>query len=246
MFNARNQAERRGMFFTALRSSKVDPLQKGTKDLELLAVLEEFEFPGCPPTPFFLLTDRLLSIVANSATCEWLFSVFGTMLTKLRNRIGTTMLSSLAELKMHIRSEHQEKSTKTQMKHMFECRSKPAPLSTTSLSQLPSSNSNPGDSEIDIDEVIWSTSNTSAPGLRDLIPDEITDDGTSIAGPNASISLEDLFNFSVGHWLNLYGESADRYLAEELELCELLSRDAATEGGAEIDVDEMTGDILTG
>jgi len=45
---------------------------------------------------------------------------------------------------------------------------------------------------------------------------------------------------------NLYDKSAERHFAEELELCELLNRDAATEEGAEVDVDEMTGDILMG
>jgi hypothetical protein len=33
---------------------------------------------------------------------------------------------------------------------------------------------------------------------------------------------------------------------EELKLCELLNRDAVTEEGAVIDVDELTSDILMG
>ena len=46
--------------------------------------------------------------------------------------------------------------------------------------------------------------------------------------------------------MNLYDERAKKHLAEELELCELLNQDAATDEGAEVDVDEMTGDILIG
>ena len=75
------------------------------------------------PTPFYRLANRLLLISANSATCEQLFSVFGTTLTKLRNRMGTSTLSSLAELKMHTRDEYKEKSTKNQMKKLFDHRS---------------------------------------------------------------------------------------------------------------------------
>ena len=55
------------------------------------------------------------------------------------------------------------------------------------------------------------------------------------------IPLKDLFNFGNGRWVDLYNGYARKYLAEELVLCELLNRDAATNGGAEVDVDEMTG-----
>ena len=121
--------------FTLFKPSETDPSLQRPKDLDLVAVLEEFEFPGCPSSSFFLLANWLLSIIANLATCEQLFSVFGTTLTKLRNRLGTTTLSSLTKLKMHIRGKHQEKSTKNQMKHLFDHRSKTVPPLTTSLLQ---------------------------------------------------------------------------------------------------------------
>ena len=43
---------------------------------------------------------------ANSASCERLFSIFSTTLTKLRNRLGTNNLNSPSELKMHIPDEN--------------------------------------------------------------------------------------------------------------------------------------------
>ncbi|KAJ7921017.1 hypothetical protein B0H13DRAFT_1496113, partial [Mycena leptocephala] len=45
-------------------------------------------------------------ICANSASCERLFSVFGAILTKLRNRLRTKTLTNVAELKMLVRDEH--------------------------------------------------------------------------------------------------------------------------------------------
>ncbi|KAF7794103.1 hypothetical protein EIP86_005233, partial [Pleurotus ostreatoroseus] len=59
-----------------------------------------------PQRPISKLAHRVLSICANSASCERLFSSFGTILTKLRSRLGNQTLLSLAELKMYIRDEH--------------------------------------------------------------------------------------------------------------------------------------------
>ena len=215
------------------------------KDLDPLAILLDFVFPGCPPSPFFRLADRLLSIVANSATCERLFSVFGTTLTKLRNRMGTSTLSSLAELKMHIRGEHQEKSTKIRMKNLFNNRSRNIPPAPTSPPQPPPFSPNP-QNEPTIDLSTSFISEALASGLRHLIPDETADDEPSFDEVDSSISLENLFNFNTCHWVNLYDKYAKKHLTDELELCELLSQDAATDEGAEVDVDEMTGDILMG
>ena len=160
---------------------------------------------------------------------------------------------------MHIRSEHQEKLTKVRMKHLFDRRSKTAPSTATlphSLSlnanpeptvQPPPSNPNPGPTGLDIDEAIPLTAlDASTLGLRQLIPNEVVDDGAGLTGTSSLIPLVDLFNFDVSHWINLYNKPAEKHFTEELELCELLNRDAATEEGAEVDVDEMTGDILTG
>ncbi|KIK74990.1 hypothetical protein PAXRUDRAFT_71703, partial [Paxillus rubicundulus Ve08.2h10] len=52
--------------------------------------------------PFIQLAQRVLSVTANSASCEWLFSTFSSTLTQLCNQLGTNTLQALAELKMHI------------------------------------------------------------------------------------------------------------------------------------------------
>jgi len=66
-----------------------------------------------------MLAKRILSVTANSASCERLFSTFGATLTKLRNRLGTSTLQSLAELKMHIRDQQLQKGAKDQIKRRF-------------------------------------------------------------------------------------------------------------------------------
>ena len=87
---------------------------KQGREADPLKILQEFIIPARLLTPFYLLARRLLSICANSATCEQLFGAFGIMLMKLRNWLGTSTLSSLAKLKMHICSKHQKNSkTKT-------------------------------------------------------------------------------------------------------------------------------------
>ncbi|KIK93785.1 hypothetical protein PAXRUDRAFT_144316, partial [Paxillus rubicundulus Ve08.2h10] len=74
-----------------------------------LAIYEDYCFAGQPPSPFIMLAKRILSVTANSASCEHLFSTFSATLTKLQNRLGTSTLQSLAELKMHIRDQQLQK-----------------------------------------------------------------------------------------------------------------------------------------
>jgi len=81
-------------------------------------------------------------------------------------------------------------------------------------------------------------------GFRHLIPNNITDDEENFTGSEDPVSLRDLFNFDDDHWVSLYRETGQRQLDEELALCELLNQDAATDNGTEVDVDEVTGDIL--
>ena len=56
--------------------------------------------------PIIRLARYIFAICANSASCERLFSAFGNILTKVRNRMGKETLQTLAEIKMHVRDEH--------------------------------------------------------------------------------------------------------------------------------------------
>lgn len=68
-----------------------------------------------------MLARCVLSMCANAAFCERLFSTLGNILTKLRNRLGNSTLLSLAELKMLIRDENLRKDNiKKQLKRQLE------------------------------------------------------------------------------------------------------------------------------
>lgn len=223
--------------------------------LEPLEVYRDLCFSSEPNSPFHRLAAHLLSVSANSATCERLFSVFGNTLTKLRNRMGTSTLSSIAELKMHVHNEHHLNSTKKRMKRMFSTRSKTALEEPVLSTAAQPSGSQPGSlasneimSSID-DDLDQSTHNPRPPGFRDFISDrpsapiedyELYDCHSS----RGKMSLADLFNFGNQHWIGLYEECAKRSYEEELALYDLLNEDAATSDGMEVDVDETTADIL--
>ncbi|KAJ8688720.1 hypothetical protein PTI98_013479 [Pleurotus ostreatus] len=86
--------------------------------------------------PLVRLAEHILSICANSASCERLFSVLGNTLTKLRNRLSTKPLVELAKLKMHICDKYLRKSDiekQTDRKHMFGIR----PTSMSEKSEAP-------------------------------------------------------------------------------------------------------------
>ena len=62
--------------------------------------------PNAPPPPLIRLAIHVFSIHANSASCEWLFSLFGNIQTKQRNRMTNKTLQMIAEVKMHLRDSH--------------------------------------------------------------------------------------------------------------------------------------------
>ena len=74
-------------------------------------------FGDAEPTPFQKLARRILSICANSASCECLFSMFGIILTQLRSRLHAEALTNLAELRMHLRDEHIRNGTAKERLH---------------------------------------------------------------------------------------------------------------------------------
>ncbi|KAI6145406.1 hypothetical protein BKA82DRAFT_4357460 [Pisolithus tinctorius] len=64
------------------------------------------------------IAKQLLSLCPNSASCEWLFNMFGEILTKWQNRLSTENLTALAELKMYVQEEHaHDQVVKKWLKH---------------------------------------------------------------------------------------------------------------------------------
>ena len=100
-------------------------------------VFDSFEIVDHPDQvamPLIQLARHIFSICANSASCERLFSAFGNILTRLRNRMGKDVLQTLAEIKMHVRDEH---LAHTEMKNRLKRRFGTVDLSSTPQHGVP-------------------------------------------------------------------------------------------------------------
>lgn len=191
------------------------------------------------PPPVHVLARRILSICANSASCERLFSVFGTNLTKLRNRMRTETLVSLAELKMHIRDEHRAQNAKARLKRKFG-REGPNPVteqpmtSATSFQAISDIASVDAHTPADPDDNA-TTNHTVAADLREMAHSftqmvSNDEDAEPVRFPSKiSISIIELFDFTMSSWVERYERNAHRSLEDELEFYELIDLDAEGE-----------------
>jgi hypothetical protein len=74
-------------------------------------------------------------------------------------------------------------------------------------------------------------------------------DNEAVSAPETighPVTIQELFDFTSIHWVDVYAKSAHRSFDEELELYELLDLDAEGEDVADIEVDDTTADILMG
>jgi hypothetical protein len=215
---------------------------------------------GSTPPPLFKLACHILSICPNSASCERLFSIFGNTLTKLRNRLGTQTLTSLAELKMHIRDEHvRDGESKQRMKRFFGAKSSApsaAPASTTGgephiPQQPPSTETEMDENMMEIDPELQPPGDSDATNEFNNITElfakqtgQDDGDGDGRMPSVISIKISELFNFTNKSWIPAQERSASRSLDEELELYELLDLDAPGEEGIDIEIDHTLDSVL--
>ncbi|KAF5381398.1 hypothetical protein D9615_008423 [Tricholomella constricta] len=238
-------------------------------------VFDSFCFPDRPWPALIQLASRILSISANSASCERLFSVFGNTLTKLRNRLGVGTLTALTELKMHIRDEHVRKQSKDRVKRQFTARNS----STTTPSAMPAEQcpliaitpvttaaapslgkhweEGSFESGLNDDGATEPNAEQSSPGndfrsiasSHSMMVDLDDRDNHPVRDPDTighQIPISELFDFSRTHWVDTYSHVAERSFDEELALYELLDLDADGEEDADIGVDDTMEDILIG
>jgi hypothetical protein len=197
---------------------------------------------------------RILNVCANSATCERLWSVYGNTLTKLRNRLGTKALSSLGELKMHIRDEHVRKEAKTRMKRLFTARAQSAGLTGAPnpvAEAAPVDPTHPDDADVaaapqhedtpsGLAEIIGEQTLRVAEDETDQMPVTVC---TIIRRP---VGLNQLFDFTDTHWVERYEKTARPSFDEELELYELLDLDADGDDNVDVGLDDSIGDLMVG
>jgi hypothetical protein len=68
---------------------------------------------------------------------------------------------------------------------------------------------------------------------------------TDLVSQYPPIRLEELFDFSRGHWVPHHQRTGRRSLSEELEVYHLLDADLPGEEGIEVAIDDTAGEILT-
>jgi len=93
------------MNYCSIPTSDHSFIYQGTK-VNLLEVWDAISHLNHPLTPLTQSACRIISICPNSASVKHLWSVFGTILTKLRTHLGNAALLNLAELKLYLREEH--------------------------------------------------------------------------------------------------------------------------------------------
>ena len=81
-----------------------------------------------------------------------------------------------------------------------------------------------------------------------MVDDDNLDDEPVRPSPviGRRVPIQELFDFSRSHWVEMYAKSAKRSFDEELELYELLNLDAQGEDDVDLEVDDSTGAMLHG
>lgn len=221
------------------------------------------QHPEAPVRPIIRLARRLLSICANAASCERLFSSLGNILTKLRNRLGNKTLLSLAEMKMLIRDEHlrsqdlqrrlkfQLEGDRRQTAQVTENAGLP-PESIPPQEQQPSpspeiasesdqSPENADEEEISSEELTqellyMAEEEESSPSAADL-----ANEYAALFPQRLTIKIADLFDFQVSYWSDACEQAGEAGLGNELELCELLDSGLSSDGSSQIHTDLDAG-----
>lgn len=202
-----------------------------------------------PRSPLQKLAHRIHSITTNSASCERLFSAFGTTLTRLHSRLQSKSMVDLAELRLHLRNEHvRDGRVKAQLKrkmttHHDTTTGRPD-QGTTSSAELVNDrvemehadvdNGSPNEDQEHIPSVsssLWSVASRHSHTEADEPSPEETINSRCIA---------DIFNFTMDTWRQLAKEFALRGLNEEQEFYELVDLDA---GGEDEETEELINEV---
>ncbi|KAH9162790.1 ribonuclease H-like domain-containing protein [Lactarius sanguifluus] len=216
--------------------------KEGTK-LDPLEVWDAISHPDHQLTPLAQLAHRILSICPNSASVERLWSVFGTILTKLRTQLGNKALLNIAELKLYLREEHlRARSVQTRLKRSFgtaldKDQTMPPPRITAAVVGAESALTTDISMEQDAstpcgNDIPDSIGQQSMRGIAQELIDAVeTDNSAEPPEPfsdvlGLSIPIRNLFDFTQLYWVEAYEKLAMRGLQDELELYELLDLDA--------------------
>ena len=220
--------------------------------VDALDIWNASSHPGSEPRPLHKIACRILSICPNSASCECLFSVFGGILTKWRNRLSTENLTRLAELKLYVHEEHvRDDAVKHRLKHQYAdvIKDKSESATMTVAAGSATLEAVQDDSDLTSEGFEWPAANnfsmTQSHGIREVAQSLIqavdeeeqnSELETASVYRNSStltqysrIPIRTLLDYSEPHaesWLGSFYKTAVRCLDDDLELYQLLDLDA--------------------
>ncbi|KZT20928.1 hypothetical protein NEOLEDRAFT_1158419 [Neolentinus lepideus HHB14362 ss-1] len=208
-----------------------------------LDVWQGFSFSRSELSPLSKLAHQILSICANSASCECLFSTF--------------------ELKMHLRDEHIQNDAVSQClkRHFGGPRPSQEAATTDQAPSVPpntpgvvpaaaeqSSGLSGAASDPELEHGEANTLANISTTLSQMVEEDEDQDDVSTPS-QISQSLRELFDFSVQYWVDAHTLKPRRTLDDELELYQLLDMDADGEVdgevGGEFALDDAAGAVLT-
>ncbi|KAG1720850.1 ribonuclease H-like domain-containing protein [Suillus lakei] len=214
-----------------------------------LRMYKGIRFPDKPLSPLQMLAQRIFSICANSASCEWLFSLFGLILTKLRSRLALEKMLDLAELRLHLQDEYMRRgSVKDRLRCPRHIIPDPLPPQNKDPTTMASSDeitpeitpeTNRFDSDSDENSL---TSIAEALGQCSEL-DDAEDPAATFTLIFEQIQLQQLFNFSDDTWTKLMERIGMRSLDDKLEFYELVELDAEGEADNQTFDDMMSSTV---
>ncbi|KAF8671798.1 hypothetical protein RHS04_08128 [Rhizoctonia solani] len=229
--------------------------KRAGKPLNMINVwsgLLAYETPNSGRHQLAHLAIHVLSIVANSAGCERLFSEMGHIHTKRRNQLGYQKVFDTAVVRMDLKRKHaDEGQTRSRLKRQF---GSPALDSVISRADNQPDELAESIADVDITEEGLATSSVRSLAMQlrqdvlddeDPLDDEFEDSPTTNSAPptdtlpkkvrlffgtQSPISLRDLFDYSrstgsEAHGLDVFKSNGLDNLEAELELYGLVTRD---------------------
>lgn len=217
---------------------------------------EDAIFPGEAPQGLYRLAVHVLSICANSASCERLFSTLGLILTKLRTRLSNKRLLGLAKLKMHardaiLRTAEAKAEVRKHISTQIVCENSPnqftrdpnsqTPTSTEPNSALPHATPSSGRNSTE------SLTTLTDEMIRNLAADDDENEAyghTQNLNTGFPVTLKNLFDFDSLAWSLDKRYNAIRSLDEELEFYQLLELDAVGDEDIDHELESIVGSVI--
>ena len=219
-----------------------------------LKMYEGIQFQDTEPTPLQKFARRIFSICANSASCERLFSLFGTILTKLRSRLSLKSLMDLTELRLHLRDEYTRMGDKkARLRRTRKIIPDPViltvnpPLPTATTLEPPADTipSNPSVSDSQVDDGNNDHDDHSLGSIASALAQRSIDDedDTEYGSIFDNTPLQQLFHFADESWTRFIEGFGMRSIDDELEFYKLVDMDAEGEDDEQVFDDMMSSTI---